>query len=149
MAEASELLSDVAFAREVNYGKNSRIRTIASAERATRKAAEKERDEAVLAGWRAAHDCIATLAANSYPYGRSGPADVEAILRELRNGAPGDYLDIEWKSAQDAIAAEAEVERLREALTETLAIAERNEAGNYIARARSALSPIPVIEVKE
>lgn len=86
-------------------------------------ALRKERDEAVIRGWRAAIDCVTYAAANSY-----GPrvdsaavtAARDALVDELLSGSPGDYLDVEWRGAQDAILATARTETAEARLAESL-----------------------------
>lgn len=114
MTESVELLSDEAVDAAYRDAESighvtPELRNIFRAERAARKAAEKQRD-----WWKKQYN------------------DQSILLQKAST-------DVWTVSGGNVL--------LREALVETLAIAERNEAGDYIARARAALSPIP--EVKE
>ena len=64
--------------------------------------------------------------------------DISELVKRMRGLA--EYVD-DCEEAADALEAQAkEIEELREALKETLAIAERNELGDYQLRASAKLN---------
>jgi hypothetical protein len=83
---------------------------------ADRDALKKERDDAVTLGWKAAHDAVLSMQANWHQDCRSDEQRnalmevATSIADELRHMSPGDYLDVKWKDAQNAIASERRAE---------------------------------------
>ena len=87
----------------------------AATERAEK--AERERDQAIKLGWKAAHDCIAYCVANWHQDARTKEYDaslsvIQEYLADMRRESPDEYLDMEWRGVEEAEAATARAEAL-------------------------------------
>ena len=91
---------------------------------------ERERDEAIKRGWKAAHDCIAYCVANWQQDARTETqqaslAVISEYLADMRRESPDEYLAIEWRGVEARAASEARVKVLEAALKPFAAEIER------------------------
>jgi len=80
--------------------------------------AERERDAAVKAGWKAAYDCISYCIANWYQDTRSEDqraalSTIDDYLASMRRESPDEYLADEWLGVEQALEARAEAKAAR------------------------------------
>lgn len=95
---------------------------------------EAERDNARNDEWLAAISAVQFMSANWWQDCRSEvernalQAVTEDVISALRSVGPTEYLDVQWKGAEAAMAAEEKAERLQRELSETEALREEGTA---------------------